>query len=97
MIKNWYSGYITLLDLTINNGTHDIKLSYNEELHEFLNEINKLKENKKNNSRVSRSDSSSKIESVQTDPLFVQINFYENGEVSLVNKYDHIFNLQFKI
>ena len=79
--KNWYTGYITLLDLIVNNGTHVIKMSYNEELHDYLNEINEQKENQENNSKIPEYDSNSTIEGNQTEPLFVKINFYENGEV----------------
>ena len=40
--KNWFTGYISLLNLTINNGTDNITLSYNDELQKYINN-NKLR------------------------------------------------------
>ena len=78
LIKKWYTGYISLLNLTINNGTHDIGLNYNNELQKYINEFDKKQRknlrnlNEANNSRILNDDN---------ELCFVKINFYENGEI----------------
>ena len=75
--KNWYTGYISLLNLTINNGSSDISLIYNEKIHKYINDI---KINSKNNSRYLNDISYSHITNTESQNCFVKINFYENGE-----------------
>ena len=76
MTKKWFSGYVSLLNLTINNGTNDIILIYNEQLHEYIREINPNKD-----SRFLEEENDSKIVGNEQEPLFAKINFYENGEI----------------
>ena len=78
--KKWYSGYISLLNLTINNETQYITLNYNEELHKLITKNNKKR--KKENLRIIEeiSDSDSKIVNNIYELCFIKIEFYENGE-----------------
>ena len=74
-IRKIFTGYITLLNLTINNGTHDMTLNFNEELYKLING------NNKRNLRKLNEYSDSIVLNNQTEICFVKINFYENGEI----------------
>ena len=78
LIKKWYSDYISLLNLTINNGTLDMLLKFNDELHKLMNRTNF--ENK-NNKRIL--DEKAEILRInnENEICFVKINFYENGNI----------------
>ena len=78
MTKKWYSGYISLLNLTINNGTHNLSLNYNEEIHKYINKFkNKYVQNFRNLNEIT----DSKISSDVKELCFIKINFYENGDI----------------
>jgi hypothetical protein len=76
--KKWYSGYISLLNLTINNGTHNLSLNYNEELHKY---INKVRNKYAQNFRILNEITDSKIVSDEKEVCFIKIYFYENGDI----------------
>jgi len=78
MSKKWYSGFLTLLNLTVNNGTHDISLIYNEQIHEYINKINNKYEK---NFRILDEVTDSKITSNEKEACFIKLNFYENGDI----------------
>ena len=44
IIKNYFTGYLSLLNLTINNGTDDLNIVNNEKLYNSINEINSEQE-----------------------------------------------------
>ena len=77
IIKKWYTGYISLLNLTVNNGTHNMSLNYNDDLHKFIDETS---EKKVKNLRNVDEANNSQILSDENELCFVKINFYENGE-----------------
>ena len=76
LTKKWFTGYISLLNLTINNGTNDLSLDFNEELNGIINSIN-------NGSNLRNLDEISDTQKLnnETELCFVKINFYENGEI----------------
>ena len=78
MTKVWYTGYISLLNLTINNETHDFSLNYNEEIHQY---INKISYKHKNNLRILNKVNKHIILTDIKEKCFAKINFYENGEI----------------
>ena len=76
-IKKWYTGYIYLSSLTINNGTDNMVLNYNDEILKYINKINGY--NRKNLRYLN--ETTNQIELNDGKELcFVKINFYENGE-----------------
>ena len=44
IIKNYFTGYLSLLNLTINNGTDDLNIVNDEKLYNSINEINSEQE-----------------------------------------------------
>ena len=93
LTKKWFTGYLYLLNLTINNGTHDMHLSYNEELHKSIQNINKT------NRRNLRKLSESRVPLILNDVkelCFVKVNFYENGEIKDIF-YPEEFNLNLMV
>ena len=78
LIKKWYTGYISLLNLTINNGTHDIGLNYNNNLQKYISEFDK---NRRKNLRALNEATNSTLLINENELCFVKINFYENGEI----------------
>ena len=73
LIRNWFTGYITLLNLNVNNGTHDMGLSYNKELKKIINGVNDI------NKRNLNDANDSSLLNDENELCFVKINFYENG------------------
>ena len=80
LTKKWYTGYITVLNITINNGTEDVSLNYNNKLHELINENNN-NEYVNNNLRNLKNKKNSRILTEENEICFVKIDFYENGEI----------------
>ena len=76
LIKYLYTGNIFLLNLTINKGTYDMSLKYNDELHQFINSSNI--ESKRNLRTLDENTDSLRIND-EKEICFVKINFYENG------------------
>ena len=73
--KNLYTGYIGILNVTLNNGTNDMMVVYDEQLSKSI------KNEKQNNLRnidekpdLSYVDEKNKL-------CFIKIEFYENGEI----------------
>ena len=97
IIKNYYTGYLSLLNLTINNGTDDLNIVNDEELYKSINEINieqevnyDLIDSSELLDSSSLIDSSDKVDNFrileenETDSKnisFIKINFYENGKI----------------
>ena len=75
LIRNWFTGYIILQNLTINNGTNDMYLNYNKELRKIItgfNDTNKRNLNEANDFLLLNDEN---------ELCFVKIHFYENGEI----------------
>ena len=90
--KNYYTGYLFLLNITINNGTHDIPLLYNKELHESINEVNSEQYNDydsldsntneiNNFRRLDGEEEDNQTYAHENGTSFIKINFYENGQI----------------
>ena len=79
--RKWFTGYITLLNLTLNNGTHDMTLNFNEELYKLINENNKSNLMHLRHLRKLNESTDSIALNNETEICFVKINFYENGEI----------------
>ena len=77
LIRNWFTGYLFLLNLKINNGTHNISLNFNEELKNIINKFNGT--NKKDLN--SDDDELLELNDGGNESCFVKIHFYENGEI----------------
>ena len=91
--KNWFSGYIGILNITINNGTDDINIFYDKNLTNYLNEIDGIKNNKNNdNLNLRLIDEKNTVndslinneEKENSSSCFVKIEFYENGEIKQI-------------
>ena len=74
--KKLISGYLSILNLTINNGTDDITLIYDKQFYKYLNELDKRR--KKNMSKEENYDLNMTEEN---NNCFIKIEFYENGEI----------------
>ena len=74
--KIWYSGFISLYNITINDGTNDTTLLFNEEIYKYVDD---------KKSRIVEEESESKKIIKQPEPLFAKINFYENGEIKEIS------------
>ena len=97
IIKNYFTGYLSLLNLTINNGTDDLNIVNDEELYKSINEINieqevnyDLIDSSELLDSSSLIDSSDKVDNFRTleeneidskNISFIKINFYENGKI----------------
>ena len=75
LIRNWFTGYITLLNLKVNNGTHDMNLNYNKDIKDMINGFDENKIRNLNN------DNDSILLNDENEIFFVKIHFYENGEI----------------
>ena len=80
--KYWYSGYIGILNITINNGTDNINIFYDNDLNKYLNKNDR---NKNNNLRILNEsniiDDTLVNEEENETSCFIKIEFYENGEI----------------
>ena len=75
-IKNVYTGYLGILNTTINNGTEDMMIIYDEKIQNFL------KNNGANNLRNIEENIDLKYVGENNKLCFVKIEFYENGEIN---------------
>ena len=89
LIRKWFTGYIILLNLTINNGTHDMSLNYNEDLIKLINGYNNIN---RNNLRNLNEINNYQALNDGKELCFVKINFYENGEIKNIY-YPEEFNI----
>ena len=71
--KNWYTGYLCILNMTLNNGTHDMMLIYDEKLYKYLSN------GTSNVAKLSEKDLGYLVESGKL--CFVKSDFYENGNI----------------
>ena len=77
--KNWFSGYIGILNITINNGTDDMMIFYDNNLNKY---INKESYNKYKRNLISDNTSLNNDYTEENDTsCFIKIEFYENGEI----------------
>ena len=87
--KNWYSGYIGILNITINNGTDDINIFYDKNLTNYLNEIDGINNNNLNlrildenhTSNYSLINNKEAEDNETLSSCFIKIEFYENGDI----------------
>ena len=70
--KNWYTGYIGILNLTIRNETNDTITIYDKTLYEYLNQ---------NNLESLENIDLQYIGGEDGKFCFIKIDFYQNGEV----------------
>ena len=77
--KNWYSGYIGILDITINNGTNNMTILHDNNLNEYLKEktINNLR-NLNSDNNIPETDY---LNENQNTSCFIKIDFYQNGKI----------------
>ena len=54
--KNWYSGYIGILDITINNGTNNITILHDNNLNQYLKEKNNNLRNLESDNNIHGTD-----------------------------------------
>ena len=76
--KNLYTGYISILDVTVNNGTDNMTIIYDKELNKIIKSNGTI-----NNLRHLNNESEPDMSYVgETGKLcFIKIEFYESGEV----------------
>lgn len=87
--KYWFTGYIGILNITINNGSDDTIILYDKNLNQLLNEVDKNQQKFNNNLRhLNESNNTIDDENEEYEYLernntssFIKINFYENGEI----------------
>ena len=72
----WFTGYLSILNLTINNGTHDMSMIYNSILHKYINNHINDKSNQiiRNLNEIIQLNEENEI-------CFIKFNFYENGNI----------------
>ena len=83
-VKNIYTGYIGILNVTLNNGTNDMMVVYDEQLSKSI------KKSKQNNLRTIDEEINTNYIDEKPDInyineknklCFIKIEFYENGEI----------------
>ena len=74
--KYWFNAYISILNITLNNGTDDMTIFYDFELNNLLKNLN----NNKRSLSQSEDIDLKYIDETDTS-CFVKIQFYENGEI----------------
>ena len=77
--KNWYSGYIGILDITINNGTNNITILHDNNLNQYLKEKNNNLRNLESDNNIHESDYLD--ENKNDTSCFIKIDFYQNGKI----------------
>ena len=77
-IKNIYIGYIGILNITINNGTNDMTIIYDDNLDKII------KENKNKNLRTLENNQNN------NKNCFIKIEFYENGNIKNIFLPDYL-------
>jgi hypothetical protein len=73
--KNLYIGYIGILNVTLNNGTNDMMVVYDEQLSKSI------KNEKQNNLRNIDEKPDLSYVDAKNKLCFIKIEFYENGEI----------------
>jgi hypothetical protein len=73
--KNIYTGYIGILNITLNNGTNDMMVVYDEKL------SNSIKNDRQNNLRNIDEKPDLNYVDEKNKLCFIKIEFYENGEI----------------
>ena len=73
--KNLYTGYIGILNVTLNNGTNDMMVIYDEQLSKSI------KNEKQNNLRNIDEKPDLSYVDEKNKFCFIKIEFYENGEI----------------
>ena len=73
--KNIYTGYIGILNITLNNGTNDMMVVYDEKL------SNSIKNDRQNNLRNIDEKPNLNYVNEKNKLCFIKIEFYENGEI----------------
>ena len=74
--KNWFTGYISILNMTINNGTKDMMIFYDKNLNNYINVYYP------NNSNNELDENIVLDYTGENDTnCFIKIDFYENGEI----------------
>ena len=87
--KYWFTGYIGILNITINNGSDNTLILYDKNLNQLLNEADENQQKSNNNLRnLNESndiidDENDEYEYLKRNDTssFIKINFYENGEI----------------
>ena len=75
IVKNLYTGYIGIINVTLNNGTNDMMVLYDEELSKSI------KNEKQNNLRNIDEKPNLNYVDEKNKLCFIKIEFYENGEI----------------
>ena len=77
--KNWYTGYICILDITINNWINKMNIFHDNNLNEYLKEMtNNNLRNLVSNDNIPNTDY---LEENQNISYFIKIEFYQNGKI----------------
>ena len=76
--KAWFTGYISILNMTVNNGTDNMMIFYDKDLNKYINNYNR-----KNNFRnLNENDNIDLSYTDENDTsCFIKIEFYESGEI----------------
>ena len=75
IIKNIYTGYIGIINVTLNNGTNDMMVIYDEQLNKSIKNTNQ------NNLRNIDEKPNLNYVNEKNKLCFIKIEFYENGEI----------------
>jgi hypothetical protein len=75
IVKNIYTGYIGIINVTLNNGTNDMMVVYDEQLSKSI------KNEKQNNLRNIDEKPNLNYVDEKNKLCFIKIEFYENGEI----------------
>ena len=97
LIKNYYTGYLFLLNITINNGTDDIPLLNNKKLYDSISQFKSEEFNNYDSiESLDPIDSTNEINNFrlldgkeeenqnydnENGTSFIKIDFYENGQI----------------
>jgi len=89
IIKNLYTGYIGILNVTLNNGTSDMMVVYNEQLSKSI------KNSKQNNLRSIEEKPNFNYVDEKNKLYFIKLEFYENGKIKniFIPEYFEVLNM----
>jgi len=89
IIKNLYTGYIGILNVTLNNGTSDMMVVYNEQLSKSI------KNSKQNNLRSIEEKPNLNYVDEKNKLYFIKLEFYENGKIKniFIPEYFEVLNM----
>ena len=83
--KNWFSGYIGILNITINNGTDDMMIFYDNNLNKY---INKESYNKYKTNLISDNTSLNNDYTEENDTsCFIRVSFLSNCYCNISTKF----------